>query len=150
MMTLCIRYCGSRQDAEDVLQEGFISVFDHLAAFRNDGAFEAWMRRIFVNASLSHLRKSHIKYETASLETVESDAEDASLTGQFAARELLEIIASLPAGYRIVFNLFAVEGYSHREIAGMLQISEATSRTQFFKARKALRTKLSHKEVSIS
>lgn len=148
MMTLCIRYCGNREDAQDALQEGFIRVFDHIGEFRNQGAFEGWMRRIFVNASLAHLRKSHVKYENAQLEEIDAEPEDHSLTDHYAAQELLDLVAELPAGYRTVFNLFSIEGYNHKEIAGLLQITEATSRTQFFKARKALRAKLSRKEVT--
>ena len=148
MMTLCIRYCGNREDAQDVLQEGFIKLFDHIGDFRNQGPFEGWIRRIFVNTSLAHLRKSHVKYENASLDEVTAEPEDPTLIDHYAAQELLELVADLPAGYRIVFNLFALEGYSHKEIAGLLKITEATSRTQFFKARKALRAMLSHKEVT--
>lgn len=150
MMTLCIRYCGNREDAQDVLQEGFIRVFDHISEFRNQGAFEGWIRRIFVNASLAHLRKSHIKNENAALDELDAEPEDHSLIDHFAAQELIDLVAELPAGYRLVFNLFTIEGYSHKEIAELLQVTEATSRTQFFKARKALRAKLSRKEVTIT
>ncbi|MGB3076102.1 MAG: sigma-70 family RNA polymerase sigma factor [Chitinophagales bacterium] len=148
MMTLCIRYCGNRHDAEDALQEGFIKVFDHISEFRNEGAFEGWMRKIFVNTSLAHLRKSHVKYENSPLDQVDVEPEDHSLTDHYAAQELLDFITALPAGYRTVFNMFALEGYNHKEIATLLQITEATSRTQFFKARKALRAMISHKEVT--
>ena len=148
MMTLCIRYCGNREDARDALQEGFIHVYDHLNDYRGEGSFDGWIRKIFVNASLVHLRKSYVKYEKASIHEVDWEPEDHSLVDQYAATELLEYVAELPGGYRVVFNLFAIEGYTHREIARMLKISETTSRTQFFKARKVLRAKLSRQEAT--
>ena len=148
MLSLCIRYCGNRASAEDVLQDGFIRVFDNLSSFRKEGSFDGWIRRIFVNTALTSLRKSWLKFENTPLETVHYEPEDNSLTDKYSVQNIHSHIAEMPPGYRTIFNLFAVEGYSHSEIAAMVGIAESTSRSQFFKARQMLRQKLNSQEVT--
>ncbi|MDR1257988.1 MAG: sigma-70 family RNA polymerase sigma factor [Tannerellaceae bacterium] len=140
MMSLCMRYVNDRETARDLVQEGFIKVFGKIGAYSASGAFGGWVRRIFVTTSLEHLRRKDTwKYagpvdECAGLmESVETDVMD-----RLSADDLLDCIAQLPAGYRTVFNMYAIEGYSHKEIAASLGISEITSRTQFIRARNVL------------
>lgn len=139
MMSVCVRYVGNREAARDLLQDGFIKVFTKIRTYTAAGAFGGWVRRIFVTTALEYLRRQQLhpgdrveEYEDA-LEDVNCSALD-----KLSADELLACIARLPAGYRTIFNLYAIEGYSHREIAGMLHIREVTSRTQFIRARNAL------------
>lgn len=138
MMGVCLRYMSSREEAEDVLQEGFIKVFDKIASFRQDGPLEAWIRRIMVNTSLNqiHRNKRHSFSEDLEHLAETERAGPDSISEKLDAKDLLKIIEKLPSGYRSVFNLFAIEGYGHKEIGEMLQISESTSKTQYMKARK--------------
>lgn len=138
MMGVCLRYLTSREEAEDVLQEGFIKVFDKISSFRQDGPLEAWMRRIMVNTAINQLNRNKWQYYTDDIDKVtenENQGHDA-ITERLNTKDLLSIIEKLPAGYRTVFNMFAIEGYGHKEIAEMLGISESTSKTQYMKARK--------------
>lgn len=144
MMGVCLRYFKDRQEAEDALQEAFIRVFDHIKYFRFEAPLEAWVRRITVNTAIS-LYNRNKKYQGASdLEEVQNEvsASYESALSKLEARDLLSLINLLPPGYRMVFNLFAIEGYQHKEIASMLDISENTSKTQYQKARKYLQREL--------
>ena len=118
MMSVCVRYVRDRETARDLLQDGFIKVFTKIQTYSATGPFGAWVRRVFVTTALEYLRK----YDAL----------------RSSAHDLLECISRLPAGYRTVFNLYAIEGYTHKEIAAMLHIQEITSRSQFARARKAL------------
>lgn len=143
MFGVCLRYAKNKMEAEDVLQEGFIKVFQSLSSFRNEGSFEGWIRRIMVNTALNYY-KHNLKYaETLDID-VYTDSPSISIDfyDKIEEKSLLKLIQSLPEGYRLVFNLFAIEGYSHKEIADMLGISESTSKTQLFRARKMLQEKL--------
>lgn len=131
-----MRYCQNPEDAEDALMETFVKVFDHMRSFSHHGSLEGWIRRIAVNTSLNKIR-SRRQTETLEPELHDTEIGDDALN-RMETMELLEMIARLPEGYRMVFNLYAVEGYSHHEIAGMLGIEEVTSRTQLAKARRAL------------
>jgi RNA polymerase sigma-70 factor (ECF subfamily) len=143
MMAVCMRYAGNPMEAQDMLQEGFIKVFEKLGQFRGEGVLAGWVRRIMVNEALIYLRKNK-KHQF--IDEINDDHEmghegvDALET--LAVEALLALIAGLPSGYRTVFNLFAVEGYTHKEIAEMLDITESTSKTQFHKAKKQLREQL--------
>lgn len=141
MMAICVRYAGNPMEAQDMLQEGFMKVFEKLGQFRSDGPLGGWIRRIMVNEALIYLRRMK-KHQFA--EEIDDDRHDHPLEnevlGAMATDELLQLIAALPDGYRTVFNLFAVEGYSHKEISELLNITESTSKTQYHKARKQLRT----------
>lgn len=144
MMAVCMRYVNHRETAEDLLQEGFVKVFMAIDAFSFTGSFEGWMRRIFANTALEYLRKNDVLRETVDLEDPGVFVEpDSSVIDKLSAKELMEIIAELPTGFRTVFNMFAIEGYSHKEIAETLGITESTSRSQFTRSKKLLQKKLS-------
>jgi RNA polymerase sigma-70 factor (ECF subfamily) len=148
MMSLCLRYMGSRQEAEDVFQEGFVRVFEKLHQFSGTGNLGGWIRMVIVNTALVQLRKNRKMNYDDSLEANEqSNAGDPEVLSAISHAELMALIGSMPSGYRTVFNLFAVEGYGHKEISEMLGISENTSKTQFLKARNFLSKKLSYKEL---
>jgi RNA polymerase sigma-70 factor (ECF subfamily) len=147
MLSVCMRYINDKDEAEDILQEGFIKIFAHISHFRNEGSLEGWMRRIFVNTALSVLRSKQIKFtESIDNHAVKHQVEP-SVFDKISSQEIFEMIRTLPNGYRVVFNLFAIEGYSHKEIADMLNITESTSRTQFLKARNALKEKFLCKQI---
>jgi len=130
-------------EAEDVLQDAFIKVFDNIAQFKFNGSFEAWVRRIVVNTALKNYQRKSFRDEQLGLDANMADLPiEPSIFAHLHEEELLNLIARLPDGYRIVFNLFAIEGYSHREIADMLGIEVGTSRSQLLKARKWLQAEV--------
>lgn len=138
MFAVCLRYANSRQDAEDVLQEAFIKVFKNLNKFKFQGSFEGWVRRIMVNTSIEHHRKmAKWKYSEDVQEISIKDSSIGALE-KLKAEDLMKMIGKLPQGYKTVFNLYVVEGYSHQEIADTLNVSVSTSKSQLFKARAAL------------
>jgi RNA polymerase sigma factor (sigma-70 family) len=144
MMGVCYRYTKSLQDAEDVLQEGFIKMFNNLERYREEGEFGAWLRRIMVNTCINYLKRnnrynSQLVFDDRELAPVNSLIENDHPEAIYNAKQLLSLVRQLPIGYQTIFNLHAIEGYSHVEIGNALGISDATSRTQFFKARKLLR-----------
>lgn len=139
MMGVCLRYSNDRETARDLLQDGFVKVFTNIGSYVGTGSFEGWLRRIFVNCALEHLRKVDILREAADLDnSAELIEPEASVTDHLSARELMAVIQQLPPGFRTVFNLFAIEGYSHKEIGDMLHITESTSRSQYTRARQLL------------
>ncbi len=143
MLGVCYRYVGDRDTARDLLHDGFVTVFTKIADFRGDGAFEGWLRRIFVTTSLGYLRKNvNLRDPGPVDEMYDLRSDEVGVLERMSARELLEIIGKMPEGYRTVLNLYAVEGYSHREIAELLGISEATSRSQYMRARGHLKKTL--------
>lgn len=143
MMAVCMRYAGNPMEAQDMLQEGFIKVFEKLGQFRGDGPLGGWVRRVMVNEALIYLRKNQRHRNIDAINEESDDAPiEASVLDEMGAEELISLIAALPAGYRTVFNLYAVEGYSHKEIADQLGISESTSKTQFHKAKQQLRAQI--------
>lgn len=142
MMAICLRYSRSPAEAEDVLQEGFIKVFANLPRFRGESRLDTWMTRIMINAALNLNRQKLYLMPMVDIQDAPlHDSEEVNLA-QFHFSELIRIIQSLPDGCRIIFNLFAVEGYSHKEIASLLQISEGTSKSQYNRAKSLLRIKL--------
>jgi RNA polymerase sigma-70 factor (ECF subfamily) len=142
MMTVCLRYARHRMEAEDLLQDAFIKVFDNIHRFEGKGSFEGWIRRIVVNTALKNVSRHSFQKENIGLEGIAESSADPSVFGQLTEQELLAMISKLPDGYRIVFNLYVIEGYSHREIADMLDIEESTSRSQLVKARYALQNQV--------
>ncbi len=143
MLSICRRYTHSQMEAEDILQEGFIKVFTKIHTFKSQSPLEKWIERIMVNTALSAWRKNKKLRETQSLEADSKYTEDLaepepSVIQNISSQKLYEAIASLPEKYRYVFNLFAIEGYSHRDIAQLLNIQESTSRSQYTRARKKL------------
>jgi RNA polymerase sigma-70 factor (ECF subfamily) len=143
MLFLCRRYAIDMQEAHDMLQEGFIRMFSNLDKFRSEGHFEGWVRRIFVNSAIKYYRKSRIHNGATDLQTaVGFESSDADAVETLSEKEILNMLTELPTGYKMVFNLFAIEGFSHKEIAEMLGIEESTSRSQLVKARKMLQSKV--------
>ena len=143
MLGICYRYTKSITDAEDVLQEGFVKVFLHLNAYRFEGPLGAWIRRIMVTTALNYLKKHRVYRVDFSFDSAHEGLHP--VTGNDAecrlpAKELAELIRQLPIGYQAIFNLHAVEGYSHVEIGQMLGISDSTSRSQYLRARSLLMT----------
>ncbi len=139
MLGVCYRYTKSIQDAEDVLQEGFVRVFKFLSQYNNAGELGAWISKIMVNTALNYLKQSKkyqndLLFDKAELHAITHNDTEMQLN----AKELAELIRQLPTGYQTVFNLYAVEGYSHVEIGQMLGINEATSRSQYMRSRQLL------------
>ena len=135
MYGLCCRYVKDSMDAEDVLVGAFTKVFDKIHQFKNEGSFEGWIRKIVVNEALTYLRRHRSMYLEIDLEQAGYEPDYQSLGDHLEAEDLLSIIQALPTGYRIVFNLYAIDGYSHKEIADQLGISENTSKSQLSRAR---------------
>jgi RNA polymerase sigma-70 factor (ECF subfamily) len=139
MMSLCLRYVKDVETARDLLQEGFISVFSHIDKFKGDGLLDAWVRKIFVNGALESLRKHDILKEAVDIEDgMLAGVIDESTISQMSATELMDCVKNLPGGFRTIFNMFAIEGYTHREIGEIMGISESTSRSQYMRARQKL------------
>jgi RNA polymerase sigma factor (sigma-70 family) len=141
MMVVCMRYSKSTLEAEDILQEGFIKVFQGIGEFRQESKLGTWITRIMVNTALNFQRRKLYLFPMVDVEEIDLQEAELSLS-DIHFGELLEIIQSLPDGCQVVFNLFAIEGYSHKEIATMLGISEGTSKSQYARARTLLQTKL--------
>ncbi len=141
MMTVCRRYARHDMEAEDMLQDGFIRVFTHLDKYSFQGSFEGWIRRIVINSSLKQVNKKSFKNEIVGSDYIPEKFEE-SITSKLSADELMSLVNELPDGYKLVFNLYAVEGYSHKEIGEMLGIQESTSRSQLVKARRILQKRV--------
>lgn len=135
MFSICLRYADGYQTAEDLLQEGFIKVFKYINKYRGDGSFEGWMKRIFVNTAIEHYRKKARMYPIVNLDYVDYDLKVEQIADTLELQDLQNLIGKLSPGYRTVFNLYIVEGYSHKEIGEMLSISEGTSKSQLARAR---------------
>jgi RNA polymerase sigma factor (sigma-70 family) len=140
MMTVCLRYSRHRAEAEDLLQDGFIKVFDNVRKFEGKGSFEGWIRRIMVNTALKSISKLAFQRENIGTEGMIESAINPSALSLLSEQELLGLIAKLPSGYRTVFNLFVLEDMNHREISEALGIEESTSRSQLVKARNMLQS----------
>lgn len=147
MFGVCLRYCANREEAEDVLQDGFIKVFKKMDTFRFAGSFEGWIRKIMVNTAVRNKYMHFRAHEIPALEGIEHPVTDEKVTSGLSTADLMKLINELPQGYKIVFNMFAIEGYSHKEIAETLNIQEATSRSQYLRARQFLKDKLEKIEV---
>ncbi len=147
MFPLCIRYVGDRSLAEDILQDGFITLFTRLDSYKGDGSFEGWARKIFVTTALMSLRKKDALKMSDELDAARGMKADMTTQIQsIGYKELMELIMTLPPGFRTVFNMYAIEGFSHKEIGEMLGISETTSRTQLSRARIWLQNKIKERE----
>lgn len=142
MMAVCLRYSRHHMEAEDILQESFIKVFNNLSKFKFEGSFEGWIRRIVVNTALKNYNKKALRNEQYGQDHYPDIPIEPSVYSDLHEEEILKLVQELPEGYRLVFNLYAIEGYSHKEIAELLEIQESTSRSQLVKARKLLQTKV--------
>ena len=149
MMGVCLWYAHNREEAEEILQDGFIRVFNYIHRFRGTGSFEGWMRRIMVNAALLKYRSksSHFKRVVEFIPGMHEAADNISVDGQLEAKELVSLVQRLTPAYRMVFNLFVLEGMKHREIAKLLGVSEGTSKSNLAAARLILQKALTGKNV---
>ncbi len=153
MLAVCLRYCKSYEEAEDVLQDGFIKVYNNIGKFRMDGSFEGWIRRIMVNTAINNYH-ANLKYyyqenvdELEEVKDLNAPSDDQyRFNGRLPKEKLMGLIQDLPDGYRMVFNMFAIEGYSHKEIADILDISVNTSKSQLSKARRNLKQRIKELE----
>ena len=140
LFAICRRYAKNYDDAKDILQDAFIKIFNHLKDFRQQGSLEGWMRKTVIHTALNHYRNFSFRNEKAGIEnrtnTIETDPD---VIANLNEQDIVNAISSLPDGYRVVFNLYVVEGYSHKEIADILGIDESTSRSQLHKARNSLK-----------
>ena len=143
MYAVCLRYMGDRMAAEDVLQDGFVTLFAKLDSYSGIGSFEGWARKIFVNTALMSLRRTDVLKDTGDIEEARGLVGDhVSAIQEIGYQELIRLIGELPPGFRTVFNMYVVEGYSHKEIGEALGISENTSRSQLQRARMLLQSKI--------
>ena len=145
MMVVCLRYCKARQEAEDVLQEAFIKVFDNIKNYRKESSLEYWIKRIVINTALNSQRSKLYLYPMVDISDVNISEQDVNVAG-FHYQDLLKMIQELPSGCQIIFNLYAIEGYKHHEIAKMLNISEGTSKSQYARAKQLLQQILRNSE----
>lgn len=143
LLTVCRRYARDEAMAKDALQETFIRIFKHIKTYRAEGNFEAWMRRIAINASLKPFEKKYYTHEMPTSTFVDDKWKEPEVFQHLRREEIIRQIQTLPEGYRAVFNLYVIEEFSHKEIAELMGISESTSRSQLLRARKMLREKLS-------
>ena len=142
MMTICNRYASNTAEAEDMLQEGFIRIFKYIYQYRFEGPFEGWFKSIMVNAALKVLQKKVTRFSEIDEQAENLHPENTDPFSTLNERELLQLISNLPTGYRVVFNMYVLEGYSHNEIAAILGINSGTSRSQLAKAKKALQQQI--------
>ena len=142
MLGLCMRYVGNRETARDLIQDGFIKVFSSLKLYSGTGPFEAWIRKIFINVAIEHLRKKDFLYDTVDLDSMIRITEDNTTVSNISAEMIMELVQLLPDGFRTIFNLYAIEGYSHKEIGDKLHISETTSRSQYARAKQWLKKRM--------
>ena len=151
MLGVCLRYSKNREEAEEVLHEGFLKVFTYIKNFRGDGSFEGWIRKIMVNCALSRFRNKSMLHPVIGLDAFHYDAAgQTDIASNMDAKELLSLVQSLPPGYRMVFNLYVFEGYKHREIAEALGISEGTSKSNLSDARAFLQKALMPKKKLVN
>lgn len=142
MFGVCLRYAKDATEAEDNLQEGFVKVFTNLKTFRQDGSFEGWIRRIMINVSLEKLRKQHLMYPVEDVSVYDSINYSDDVISQISANDLLKLVQELPPRYRLVFNLYVIDGMSHQEIAKEMSITQGTSKSNLARAREILKKKV--------
>jgi RNA polymerase sigma factor (sigma-70 family) len=135
MFGVCLRYAGSTEEAEDILQEGFIKVFKKIGSYRGEGSFEGWIRRIFVNTAIEQFRRKTYLQPITEREENSVEATYLSVLDSLAEKDIVKLVQQLSPGYRTVFNMYVVEGYTHRQIAEALGISEGTSKSQLSRAK---------------
>jgi RNA polymerase sigma-70 factor (ECF subfamily) len=142
MLGVCLRYATDRMEAEDMLQNGFIKMFQKLNDYRGEGAFEGWVRRIMAHSAIAYYRKHHKMMQVIEIDAVNEPSADAVAISSLDAKYLLALIQKLAPGYKMVFNLYAVEGYSHREIGEIMGITEGASKSQLSRARTILKEQI--------
>jgi RNA polymerase sigma factor (sigma-70 family) len=142
MYGVCLRYAKDATEAEDNLQEGFIKVFTNLRSFRNEGSLEGWIRRIMVNVSLEKFRKQRLLYSVEDVSVYDTVNFSDDVIAKITADDLIRLVQELPPRYRLVFNLYVMEGMTHQEIAGHMSITEGTSKSNLSRAREILKRKV--------
>ena len=142
MFGVCLRYAKDATEAEDNLQDGFIKVFNNLKSFRHDGSFEGWMRRVMINVSLEKYRKQHLMYPVEDVSVYDSINFSDDVIAKISADNLMKLIQELPPRYRLVFNMYVIEGMSHKEIAEEMSITEGTSKSNLARAREIMKRKV--------
>lgn len=152
MFGVCLRYAKDNTEAEDNLQEGFVKVFSNIKNFRHEGSFEGWMRRIMVNVSLEKFRKHHVMHPVEDISVYADQQVSDEILADITARELIGLIQQLPPRYRMVFNLYVMEGLNHQEISKEMNISEGTSKSNLARARDILKRKVKelYREIGTS
>jgi RNA polymerase sigma factor (sigma-70 family) len=150
MYGVCLRYAGAAEEAEDILQEGFVKVFNKIGSFRREGSFEGWIRRIIVNTAIEHFRRKTYMAPVTEREEETMESDYLSVLDSLAEKDIIGLVQQLSPGYRSVFNMYVIEGYTHRQISELLGISEGTSKSQLSRAKAILqdlvRTHLEHKK----
>jgi RNA polymerase sigma-70 factor (ECF subfamily) len=144
MYAICLRYMHNESEAKDALQEGFIKVYKNLEKFSFTGSFEGWLKRIFVNTSIEQIRKRKMHFDINNMDITTPEFAKSMMHDRIDANKILDLVQELPTGYRTVFNMYCIDGYSHKEIAAHLGVTENTSKSQLFKARKLLQDWLKH------
>jgi RNA polymerase sigma factor (sigma-70 family) len=143
MLGVCLRYSSSKPEAEDVMLTGFMNIFTKIDSYNGSGTFEGWMKKVMINTAIDNFRKQKKQNEHSDISLFEDElVEEIDFPDYFSVNEILKMVQKLPTGYRTVFNLYAIEGFSHQEIAEMLCVSVNTSKTQLFKARKLLQNSI--------
>ena len=138
MYGVCLRYAGNTEEAEDILQEGFIKVYNKMSSYRGDGSFEGWIRRIFVNTAIEHFRKKTYLQPITEMEENTVEGKYLSVLDSLAEKDIIQLVQQLSPGYRTVFNMYVIEGYTHKQIAEAMGISEGTSKSQLSRAKQIL------------
>lgn len=149
MLGLCRRYVRGELESEDIMINGFMKVFLKIKLYEGKGSFEGWIKRIMINEALGYIRKNKAMYLETDIEAADKEPDFTALSSELEAKDLLSMISELPSGYRTIFNLYAIEGYSHKEIGGLLGINENTSKSQLSRARMHLQKKLLETEVQL-
>jgi RNA polymerase sigma-70 factor (ECF subfamily) len=142
MFGVCLRYAKDATEAEDNLQDGFVKVFTNLKSFRQEGSFEGWIRRIMINVSLEKLRKQHLMYPVEDVSVYDTINFSDDVIAKISADDLVNLIQELPPRYRLVFNLYVIEGMSHQEIAKEMSITQGTSKSNLARAREIMKKKV--------
>lgn len=149
LYALCLRYAHDRAEADDILQEGFVKIFFKINQFSRENSFEGWLKRVVINTAITHYHhnlKHYYQKDINEIQESELQGKHEVVEGEYSTEDLLNAVQSLSVGYRTIFNLFAVEGYKHKEIAEMLKIDESTSKSQFHRAKKLIRERLQGKK----
>ncbi len=145
---ICYRYAYNREDAEDMLQEGFIKIFSRINSFENKGNFEGWMKRVIVHTCINYLKKNQKFTDHISLENAQNlEAKEEGIASKLLGKQVIECLRLMPIGYRTVINMYAIEGFSHKEIGDILEIEESTSRSQFIRGKSVLESILIKKKI---
>ena len=145
---ICYRYAYNREDAEDMLQEGFIKIFSRITSFENKGNFEGWMKRVIVHTCINYLKKNQKFTDHISLENAQNlETKEEGIASKLLGKQVIECLRLMPIGYRTVINMYAIEGFSHKEIGDILEIEESTSRSQFIRGKNVLESILIKKKI---